>query len=103
MKDLNNIGFYKKQFDIFLWQNVFESWHFDKNKHIITGSDNITLWKVKVKPDRFNKMYTDKDVKEDQPYQIIDKFNERKTYKCKLFWNTFKRNTSVLRWRRKNV
>ena len=56
-----------------------------KKKHIITGSDNITLWKVKVKPDRFNKMYTDKDVKEDQAYQIIDKFNERKTYKCKLF------------------
>ena len=49
------------------------------------------MWKVKVKPDRFNKTYSDKDVKEGQLCQIIDKCNERKTYKCKLFWNTFKK------------
>ena len=33
--------------------------------NIITGSDNISLRKVNVKPYRFDKMYTDKELLED--------------------------------------
>ena len=40
--------------------------------NIITGSNNITLRKVNAKPYRFVKMYMDKELIEDELYQIID-------------------------------
>ena len=46
--------------------------------NIITGSNNITLRKVNVKPYGFDQMYMDKELIEDKLYQIIDQFNERK-------------------------
>ena len=45
--------------------------------NIITDSYNITLRKVIVKPDGFDKVYMDKEVIEDKVYQIIDQFNEK--------------------------
>ena len=47
-------------------------------KITITGSNNITLRKVNVKPCGFQKMYMDRDLIEDNLYQRIDQFNERK-------------------------
>ena len=44
----------------------------------ITGSNNITLRKVNVKPNGYDKMYMDKYLIEDKLYQLIDEFNERK-------------------------
>ena len=44
----------------------------------VTGSNNITLRKVHVKPYGLVKMYTDKDLVEDKLYHIIDQFNENK-------------------------
>ena len=38
--------------------------------NIITGSNNIPLTKVNVKPNGFNKMYMDKELMEDKLYQI---------------------------------
>ena len=32
MKNLKSTGLYKKQFDRFWWQYVFDSWLFDRNK-----------------------------------------------------------------------
>ena len=46
--------------------------------NIITGSNNITLRKVDVKPYGFDKMYIDKELIKDRLCQIIDQFNERK-------------------------
>ena len=47
--------------------------------NITTGSNNITLIIVNVKPYVFKKMSMDKDLKEDKLYQLyIDQFNERK-------------------------
>ena len=40
--------------------------------NITTGSNNITLRKVNIKPYGFNKMYMDKELIEDKLYQIID-------------------------------
>ena len=45
--------------------------------NIITGSSNITLRKVNVKPYVCDKMYMDKELIEDKIYEIIDQFNER--------------------------
>ena len=52
---------------------------------IITGSNIITLRKGNVKPYGFNKMYMGKDLIEDQLYQIIDQFNERKITPTKFY------------------
>ena len=44
----------------------------------ITGTNNITLRKVNVKPYGFDEMYIDRKLIEDKLYQIIDRFNRRK-------------------------
>ena len=51
----------------------------------MTSSNNITLRNVKVKPCEFHKMYIDKDLVEDKPYQLIDQFNERKISPIKFY------------------
>ena len=48
--------------------------------NIITGSNNITLRKVIVKPYGCDKMNMDKDLIENKLYHLIDQFNERKLY-----------------------
>ena len=45
---------------------------------ITTSSNNFTLKKVNVKAYGSEKMYMDKELIEDQLYQIIDQFSERK-------------------------
>ena len=52
---------------------------------MITGSNNITLRKVNVKPYGFDKMYMDKDLIEEKLYEIIDQFNERKITSTKFY------------------
>ena len=52
---------------------------------IITGSNKITLRKVNVKSNGFDKMYMDKELIEDKLYQIIDQFNERKITSTKSY------------------
>ena len=47
--------------------------------NIITGSNDITLRKVNVKPCGYDKMYMCKDLIEDKLYQLVDQFHERKT------------------------
>ena len=49
-----------------------------KINNIITGSNNITLRKVNVKPSGFDEMYMDSDLMENKLYQIIYQLNERK-------------------------
>ena len=44
--------------------------------NIITGFSDITLRKVK--PNKYDKMYMDKDLIEDKLHEIIDQFNVRK-------------------------
>ena len=51
---------------------------------IITDSNNITLKKVNLKPYGFDKMYMDNKLIEDNLYQIIDQFNERKIISTKF-------------------
>ena len=46
--------------------------------NIIAGSNDITLRKVNVKPCGYDKMYIDKDLIEDELYQLVDQFNEQK-------------------------
>ena len=58
--------------------------------NIITGSNNITLRKVNAKPYRFVKMYMDKELIEDELYQIIDHIQWEKNYIYKVLFNTFK-------------
>ena len=53
--------------------------------NIMTGSNNIALRKINVKPYGFDKMYTDEEVIEDKLYQIIDQFNERKITSTKFY------------------
>ena len=53
--------------------------------NIITGSSNITLRQVYVNPHGFDKMYMDKDLLEDKPYQIRDRFNEKKITPTKFY------------------
>ena len=45
--------------------------------NITTGSNNITLRKINIKPNRLDKMYMEQNLIEDKLHQIIDKFNER--------------------------
>ena len=52
---------------------------------ITTGSNNITLRKVNVKPYGFGKIYMDKELIEDKLYKIIDQFNERKITSVKFY------------------
>ena len=53
--------------------------------NIITGSNDITLKKINVKPHGFDKMYMNKELIEDKLYQIIDQFNEIKTTFTKFY------------------
>ena len=53
--------------------------------NITTGSNNITLRKVNVKPYGFGKIYMDKELIEDKLYKIIDQFNERKITSAKFY------------------
>ena len=46
----------------------------EKN-NIITGTNNITLRKVDVKPYGFDKMYMDKELIENKLYEIIYRFS----------------------------
>ena len=52
--------------------------------NIITGFNDITLRKVK--PNKYDKMYMDKDLIEDNLYEIIDQFNVRKINHRDFFW-----------------
>ena len=56
-----------------------------KTNNIITGSNNITLRKVNVKPYGFDKMCMDKELMDDKLYQIIDQFNGRKITSAKFY------------------
>ena len=53
--------------------------------NIITGSNNIILRKVNVKPYGFDKMYMDKKVIKNKLNQILDQFNERKITTAKFY------------------
>ena len=53
--------------------------------NIITDSNNITLRKVDAKPYGFDKMFMDKELKEDKLYQITDQFSERKITPTKFY------------------
>lgn len=56
------------------------TWPFDsliEVNDITTGSNNITLRKINIKPNRLDKMYMEQNLIEDKLHQIIDKFNER--------------------------
>ena len=53
--------------------------------NIITGSNNIALRKVHLKPYEFDKMYMDKELIEHRLYQMIDQFNERKITNTKFY------------------
>ena len=44
---------------------------------IITGSINITLRNLNVKPYEFDKIYMQKQLIEDKHYQITDQFSEK--------------------------
>ena len=46
--------------------------------NIITGSNNIILKKVNARPYKYDKMYMDTDLMEDELYEVIDQFSERK-------------------------
>ena len=56
-----------------------------ETNNIITGSNNITLRKVNVKPYGFDKMYMGKEIIEDKLYRIIDHFNENRTHLQKYY------------------
>ena len=56
-----------------------------ETNNVITGSNNITLRKVNVKPYGFDKMYMDKEIIEDKLYQMIDHFNENRTHLQKYY------------------
>ena len=49
-----------------------------KINNIITGSNDITLTNLNVKPYGFNKTYMDKDLIEDKLYQMINQINQMK-------------------------
>ena len=61
--------------------------------NIITGFNDITLRKVK--PNKYDKMYMDKDLIEDKLHEIIDQFNERKINDRDFFCIT-QQYTSIL-------
>ena len=56
-----------------------------KINNMITGSNNITLRKVNVMPYGFDKMYMGKYLIEDNYYQLIDQFNEKKISSVKFY------------------
>ena len=56
--------------------------------NIITGSPNITLRDINVKPAGYNKTYMDKSLIEPALHQLVTEFNERKLT-CKQFCNIF--------------
>ena len=47
---------------------------------MITGSNNISLREVKVKPFESDKVYIKKDLIEYKLYHIVDQFNEKKLH-----------------------
>ena len=53
--------------------------------NIITISNNITLRKINVKPNGFDKTYMNKKLIVDKLYQITDHFNERKITSTKFY------------------
>ena len=56
--------------------------------NIITGSRNISLRSINVKPAGYNKAYMDKFLIKPALYRLVDEFNERKlTHKqfCNIF------------------
>ena len=53
--------------------------------NIITGSNYLSLRNVNVKPYGLDKMYMDKELIEDNLYQIIDQLNKRKTLSAKFY------------------
>ena len=53
--------------------------------NIITGSNNIAIRNVNVKPYGNDKKYMDKKLIEDKLYQIIDQFNKRKITSTKFY------------------
>ena len=56
----------------------------EKN-NIITGSNNITLRKVNVKPYGLDKIYMDKVLIENKFYQLVDQIHERKITSTKFY------------------
>lgn len=58
---------------------------FKKIDYIKTGSFNITLRKVNVFPQRFDKMYLDKELIENKLYQITNQFDERQIISIKFY------------------
>ena len=56
-----------------------------ENSLIVTGSNNITLRKVDVKPHEFDKVFMEKDLIEVKLYQIIDRFNNKKVAFVKFY------------------
>ena len=52
---------------------------------MITGSNNISLREVKVKPFESDKVYIKKDLIEDKFYHIADQFNEKKIAPAKFY------------------
>ena len=63
----------------------------------VTKND-IALRKVNVKPYESDKTYMNKDLIEDKICQIINQINGKKILfnTCKVLFNTFKQNTSIL-------
>ena len=58
--------------------------------NIITGSPNITLRDINVKPAGYNKTYMDKSLIEPAFHQLVNEFNERKLARkqfCNIFVN----------------
>ena len=84
-KELGDTNFERlKKALIYVKNNLIDS---DNNRYftgdsfinnIITGSNNITLKKVNVKSNGYDKMYMDTDLIEGKLYQLIDQFNEIK-------------------------
>ena len=57
--------------------------------NVITGSNNITLRKINVKPHRYDQMNMDNELIKDKMYQLIDQFNERKiNQRCIMHYST---------------
>ena len=58
--------------------------------NIITGSPNITLRDINVKPAGYNKTYMDKSLIEPALHQLVNEFNETKLTRkqfCNIFVN----------------
>lgn len=59
--------------------------YFKEKYNKITGSKNINLIKVDVKPYRLGKMYMDKDLIKYKLYQLTDQFIEKKITSINLY------------------